>query len=222
MSHISGTARTARAGGGMIFASAMLMVAGVFQVLMGVVALADPNFFRGASTAYTYRYSIHSWGIVHVVAGGVMLLTAISLLSGSRWSRGVAVAVAALAAIENFFFIPYYPIWTLLIIAINVFIIWTLANTPAQERMGTGPRMMDAGALAGGDRWAMTNRAGYNTEQAGQRASDMSGQARGDMSNQMPMRGADVSGEMRGDAGGAMRGDGQREQQPSTGRQPGT
>jgi hypothetical protein len=38
----------------------------------------------------------------------------------------------------------------------------------------------------------------------------------------MPMRGADVSGEMRGDAGGAMRGDGQREQQPSTGRQPGT
>lgn len=211
MSHISGTARTARAGGGMIFASAMLMVAGVFQVLMGIVALADPSFFRGASTAYTYRYSIHSWGVVHVVVGGVVLLTAMSLLTGSRWSRGVAVAVAALAAIENFFFIPYYPIWTLLIIAIDVFIIWTLANTPSQERMGTGSRMMDAGAMAGGDRWAMTNRAGYNaSDQDGQRANDMSGQMRGNASG------------MRTDMPGEMHGDGQREQQPSTGRQPGT
>ncbi|GAA5182887.1 hypothetical protein GCM10023322_20800 [Rugosimonospora acidiphila] len=225
MSHISGTARTARAGGGMIFGSAMMMVVGVFQVLMGIVALADRAFFFRPRASYTYRFNVHSWGIVHVIVGGVLLLAAISLLTGSRFARGIAVSVAAISAIANFFFIPYYPIWSVLIIAVDVFVIWQLANTPSQERMGTGSRMMDAGAVAGGDRWAMTNRAGYNAPDApqrdmssGQMRGDMSGQVRGDMSGQQ-MRG-DMSNQMRGDSG-QMHGDGQREQQPSSGRQTG-
>jgi hypothetical protein len=204
----------------MIFASAMLMVAGVFQVLMGIVALENRAFFLPVRASYTYRFSVHSWGIVHVIVGGVVLLTAIGLLSGSRWARGIAVAVTALAAIANFFFIPYYPIWTLLIIAVDVFVIWTLANTPSQERMGTGSRMMDAGALASGDRWTTTNQAGYDmsSEQQSMRRApdmqsrDMSNQSRGDMANQA-----------RGDMASHPRGDGQREQQqPMSGRQPGT
>jgi hypothetical protein len=182
MSHISGTNRTARVDGGMIFATATMMVAGVFQVLMGIVAVLNDGFFFAVRSGYTYRFGVYRWGIVHLAVGAVLLVTAMALLTGSRWARAIGIAVASLAAIENFFFIPYYPIWTLLLIALDVFVIWALATAPVGERMGGTPRMMEAGAPAG-DRWMSTNQQqpGYNTsDQGSRRASDMSGPPRGD------------------------------------------
>jgi hypothetical protein len=189
MSHNSGT-RRAVARGGMIFAAVTLLVSGVFQILMGIVALANRAFF-GTVGNYTYAADVHRWGWGHVIGGAIVALVGIGLFSGAMWARAVGITVAALSAIGNFFFIPYYPIWTLLIIALDVFVIWSLATAPREGRHAAERRAMEAGApsygATGGEQhWASTNRAG------GYAASDMSGRRASDMANrgtESPVRG---------------------------------
>ena len=50
------------------------------------------------------------------------------LYKGKAWAAGVAIALAALSAIANFFFIPYYPFWSILVIAIDIWVIWALTR----------------------------------------------------------------------------------------------
>jgi hypothetical protein len=58
----------------------------------------------------------------------IVLLAGFAVLSGALWARTVGIAMAVLSAIANLLFIPYYPIWSLLIIALDVFVIWALAS----------------------------------------------------------------------------------------------
>jgi hypothetical protein len=63
---------------------------------------------------------------VHIILGAVVLLSGIGLLSGNVLARSVAVVVAGLSLIANFFFIPAYPLWSLTVITIDVLVIWAL------------------------------------------------------------------------------------------------
>ena len=70
-----------------------------------------------------------SWlfgGWVHLIVGLVMLLAGIGVFSGNFLARTVGVIVAALSLIANFFFIPAYPLWALIVITIDVLVIWAL------------------------------------------------------------------------------------------------
>jgi hypothetical protein len=198
MSHNSGTKR-AVARGGMIFAAVTLLVSGVFSILMGVVAVANRAFFATVGN-YTYAVSLRGWGWAHIIGGAIVAIVGLGLFSGALWARGLGIVVAALSAIGNFFFIPYYPIWTLLIIALDVFVIWSLATAPRAEARHGDRRAMEAGApMADDQRWASTNAAaGYGSDMSGRRASDMANRGTGDMAN----RGT----------GAPMHGDAQREQ----------
>jgi len=175
MSHNSGT-RRALARGGMYFAAVTLLVSGVFQILMGIVALRNRAFFATVGN-YTYAANVHRWGWAHVIGGIVVAVVGLGLFTGALWARGLGTVVAALSMVGNFFFIPYYPIWTLLIIALDIFVIWSLAHAGADARQAAERRAMEAGAPSyGGDqRWASTNTAaGYApSDMSGRRASDM-------------------------------------------------
>ncbi len=180
MSHNSGTKR-AVARGGMIFGAVTLLVSGVFSILMGVVAVANRAFFAIVGN-YTYAVSLRGWGWAHIIGGAIVAIVGIGLFSGALWARGLGIVVAALSAIGNFFFIPYYPIWTLLIIALDVFVIWSLATAPRAEARHAGDRRaMEAGApMADDQRWASTNTAaGYGSDMSGRRASDMANRGTG-------------------------------------------
>jgi hypothetical protein len=189
MSHNSGT-RRAVARGGMIFAAVTLLVSGVFQILMGIVALANRAFFATVGN-YTYAVNVHRWGWAHVIGGAIVAIVGLGLFSGATWARALGIAVAALSAIGNFFFIPYYPIWTLLIIALDVFVIWSLATAPRMSRHAAEGRAMEAaspsyGSTGEDQRWVATNTAG------GYAPSDMSGRRASDMANrgtESPVRG---------------------------------
>jgi hypothetical protein len=49
------------------------------------------------------------------------------VISGATWARVIGIILAVLSAIANFAFIPYYPLWSILVIAIDVIVIWALA-----------------------------------------------------------------------------------------------
>jgi hypothetical protein len=115
------------ASAGLAFAAAMLLLAGVFQALAGLVAIIDDDFFV-VTRNYTFDLDTTVWGWIHLIIGVVLLCTGLALTAGKGWARVVAIGIAMLSALANFFFIPYYPIWALLIIGLDVWVIWALTR----------------------------------------------------------------------------------------------
>jgi hypothetical protein len=112
--------------GFVLFAAIMMMMAGIFQALNGLIAIFQDEFYVRTPN-YIFQFDATTWGWVHLLLGIVVVLAGWGLLSGQTWARVVGITLAVLSAIANFLFIPYYPVWSLLIIAIDVVVIWALA-----------------------------------------------------------------------------------------------
>lgn len=108
-------------------AAVMMMMVGGFHAIAGLAAVFENEFYR-VTPDYVFEFDVTGWGWVHLLLGVVVLLAGIALLSGQTWARGVGIALAAVSALANFAFIPFYPFWSLAIIALDVFIIWALAT----------------------------------------------------------------------------------------------
>ena len=78
-----------------------------------------------------------TWGWIHVIVGVVAVLAGIGLFTGAVWARAVAVLVAAISILVNFAWLPYYPVWSILIIAFDVFVIWALTAHAAISPLRT-------------------------------------------------------------------------------------
>jgi hypothetical protein len=112
--------------GFIVFAAVMMIMGGVFQALAGLIAIFENEFYV-ATRNYLFQFDATSWGWIHLILGVIVGLAGFALLSGATWARVVGITLAVLSAIANFLFIPYYPFWSLLIIALDVFVIWALA-----------------------------------------------------------------------------------------------
>jgi hypothetical protein len=120
--------------GGITFAAVMMTLIGVFQVIAGLVAIFDDNFYV-VTANYTFDVDTTAWGWIHLLLGIIVLVAAYYLTAGRAWAAALAIVLAALSAIANFFFIPYYPFWSLLLIALAVWVIWSLTR-PGAVRAG--------------------------------------------------------------------------------------
>jgi hypothetical protein len=112
--------------GFIIFAAVMMILVGVWQALAGLVAIFENEFYV-ATRNYLYELDATTWGWIHLVVGAVVAFAGWGLLSGQTWARVVGITVAAISATTNFLFIPYYPFWSILIVAVDVLVIWALA-----------------------------------------------------------------------------------------------
>lgn len=110
-----------------LFAVLMLVAGGAFQVLEGLAALIGHRFFL-VTASYAYRVDITVWGWIHLVLGIVLLAVSIGVLRGSLVARFAAMGLCVLSAVAHFLFIPYQPIWSVLIITVDVAVIWALAG----------------------------------------------------------------------------------------------
>jgi hypothetical protein len=108
------------------FAGIIMIMVGGFQIFAGIAALAKDEFYA-ATPNYILEFDATQWGWTHLLLGLLVLFAGFAVLSGQTWGRVVAIILAVLSALANFAFIPYYPFWAILIIALNVFIIWALA-----------------------------------------------------------------------------------------------
>ena len=115
------------AGGMAVFAGAVMMVIGVVHALAGIAAIIDDELYVSTPN-YVYAFDLTGWGWLHLVLGIVVALAGIALLRGQTWARIVGIVLASLSIVANFLFIPYYPIWSLVIIALDVTIIWALSS----------------------------------------------------------------------------------------------
>ena len=108
------------------FAAIMMLLVGMLQILAGLVAIFENQIYVQTRN-YLFKFDVTTWGWIHLILGIIVALAGWGLLSGRIWARVVGITLAVLSAIANFLWLPYYPFWSLLIIALDVFVIWALA-----------------------------------------------------------------------------------------------
>ena len=124
----SSTARPDAVAVGIITAAAVVLIlAGVLNAMQGVVALATNEFYV-VTQKWLFQFDVTTWGWVHILLGLIAAATGVALLTGAFWARLLGVIIAAVSVVANFLWLPYYPVWALIIIAFDVFVIWALTT----------------------------------------------------------------------------------------------
>lgn len=119
------TAKRRWAEGLMFFAAVMLTIAGLLDIFRGIMAIAEDDIFV-TTRNYVFEFDLTGWGWVHVVLGAIAVLVSAGLFQTATWARYSGVAIAGLIIIANFLDLPYYPVWSIVMIAFSGFIIWAL------------------------------------------------------------------------------------------------
>jgi hypothetical protein len=112
--------------GWIAFAGMLLVMLGAFHIVQGLVALFRDEVFVVGSHGLVVNIDYTAWGWTHVVGGAFAILVGGCLLAGQMWARVIAVIVAMLSALVNIAFLPAYPIWSAIMIALDVLIIWAV------------------------------------------------------------------------------------------------
>ena len=113
------------AAGWIMFAGVIMIIAGIFQAFSGLVAIVDDEFFV-VTREYVVQFDATTWGWIHLLIGLVVLASGFGVLSGNVLARTVGVLIAAGSMVASFFWLPWYPIWAIIIIAIDLGVIWAL------------------------------------------------------------------------------------------------
>jgi uncharacterized membrane protein len=112
--------------GWLIFAGVMMILVGAFQVIDGLIALFNDELYVVRPNGLVVNVDYTAWGWTHLLLGILLIAAGLAILSGRVWGRTLGVIVALLSAIVNFAFIPAYPVWSILIITVDVLVIYAL------------------------------------------------------------------------------------------------
>ncbi|MEU5840701.1 hypothetical protein [Rhodococcus sp. NPDC047139] len=115
------------AAGTSIGAAIIMATVGVVEFFQGIAAVSEDELFVQGQD-YTFKFDFTAWGWIHIVLGVVMVVVGLALVSGATWARVTAIVIAALSILANFLWLPYYPWWSVLIIALDVVVIWAVST----------------------------------------------------------------------------------------------
>jgi hypothetical protein len=113
--------------GGLTFGASMMIIIGLFQAIDGLAAIINDEFFV-VTKNYAFDLDVTAWGWIHLLLGIVVLLGGFALFAQKTWAGILAIFLAMLSSVAYFFYIPYYPFWSLLVIALDVWVIWALTR----------------------------------------------------------------------------------------------
>jgi hypothetical protein len=121
-------AGAARSGwtGWIVFAGVMMMVVGSFQVIQGLVAMFHDGFYLVRPDGLVVSAGYTTWGLVHLIVGVLACLIGAGLLAGNMVARGAGVALAGFSALANLAFLGAFPLWSVMIIALDVIVIYAI------------------------------------------------------------------------------------------------
>jgi hypothetical protein len=112
--------------GWVFFASAMMFLLGIFQIVEGLVAVFDDGYYHVTESGLVVNVDYTAWGWVHLLVGVLLVVSGAGVLSGNVLARAVGVVLAVLSAVLNLLFIAAYPIWSTIIITVDVLVIYAL------------------------------------------------------------------------------------------------
>jgi hypothetical protein len=108
-----------------LFAAVIMTMSGALNICYGVIAAINDEWVVFGNRGDLY-FDISEWGWIHIILGVVVLASGLALFSGNVAARTVGVIFAAVSILANFLWLPAYPIWSIIIIALDVLVIWAL------------------------------------------------------------------------------------------------
>ncbi|MDN5916653.1 MAG: hypothetical protein L0I76_16375 [Pseudonocardia sp.] len=114
------------ASGWIVFAGVMAVLTGLLQVIQGLVALFDPGYYVVGTNGLVVDVDYNAWGWLHLVIGGVAIAIGLGLIVGNTVARVAGVIVAGISVIANLAFIAAYPLWSVIVITIDVIVIYAI------------------------------------------------------------------------------------------------
>jgi hypothetical protein len=117
--------RSGWAVGYIMFASFILIMIGIFHAIDGLAAIINNDVYAHIGD-YIFKFNVTTWGWIHLIGGIIVLIAGFSLYGGAVWARTVGVIVALISAIAAFASLPYAPVWSIILIVLDVAVIWAL------------------------------------------------------------------------------------------------
>ena len=114
-----------KAFGWLLFAATMLGLGGVLTIFDGIGALSTANFY--AANAHFVFSNLHTWGWFMLIVGALLLVAAAGVFKGSGFARWYGIFTASLSLIDHFGARPSYPLWSLVVVTLNILVIYALA-----------------------------------------------------------------------------------------------
>jgi len=112
--------------GWILFGALMMMLIGVSHIIEGLLALFNDEYYLVRSSGLALDMGYTAWGFVQVGVGVVAVLAGISLFAGRVWARVLGTVVAGLSVIANIGFLSAYPLWSAVVIGIDICVILAL------------------------------------------------------------------------------------------------
>ena len=106
-------------------AAILMMIHGVWGSMVGLAGILEDEFYV-VTPDWVFQFDATTWGWIHLIVGIILLVSGFGIFSGNVMARTVGVVIAGLSAVTYFAFIPYYPVWSIVVIAIDIAIIWAL------------------------------------------------------------------------------------------------
>jgi hypothetical protein len=116
-----------------VFAAVLLGMLGLFNIIDGIAAIARSSVFIG-NARYVFG-DLRTWGWVALILGVLQALVSIGVLAGNQAARWTGVALIGLNTIGQMFFLPGYPFWSLMIIAVDIVALWGLCAYGSRETL---------------------------------------------------------------------------------------
>ena len=120
-----------RVTGWWVFASILLGISGILNIVWGIAAIGNSHFFT-ANAHYVFS-NLNTWGWITLLIGIVELIAAFSLMQGGSFGKVIGIVAAALASIDALMSIPAAPFWSICVFALSIVIIYELAKAPEGE-----------------------------------------------------------------------------------------
>lgn len=114
-----------RGAGWLVFAAAMLGLAGTWNVIDGALAIGNSKVY-GVNTVYVFS-DLRTWGWIALSVGALQLLAAFTIMTGSTFGRWFGIGSASVNALVQLAWVPVYPFWALMMFGADIIVIYALA-----------------------------------------------------------------------------------------------
>jgi hypothetical protein len=119
--------------GWIYFAAVLMVVVGTLNAIHGLIAIVNDEWVVWSNRGDLYL-DLTEWGWIHLGIGIALVLAGLGVLTGNVVARAVAVLLACLSVIANFLYIPAFPVWAIIVIAMDVFVIYALTAHGGEMR----------------------------------------------------------------------------------------
>jgi hypothetical protein len=113
--------------GWVVFGGVMMILVGGFQATMGLVALFNDQYFLVTSRGLLVGVDYTTWGWIHLVLGTIAGIVGVGVMVGETWARVIGIILAAVSALVNVAFLAAYPVWSTIVITLDIIVIYAIA-----------------------------------------------------------------------------------------------